>query len=349
MSARCRRPVEGLRQRGTSGLRPDREDFVDGLVDVTYVQPILNPEDMAVIPGTRWVITTGLASAGHPRGGLRAVHTQDLRVLQVFPRKEIRPRSGDDGTDVEAFSAHGLSLRAGPDGIHDLAVVHHGSRESIELFRLDATGHEPALTWERSVPHAENALGNAVVALGGGRLAATNQADISDPDAFVEMAHGEDTGDVVEYNPANGWRHVPGTAGCGPNGLEADDEFYYVALWGSGCLLRASRTNPGDRLVVELGFRPDNLHWHGELLLIAGHVGELAELDRLHATTDIMLAPSVVALVDPASMTVERVAEFTSDVFGFASTAIVVEDRLWVSSARCDRILTARRPANLPG
>lgn len=317
------------------------------LVDVVPVGPIMNAEDMVAVPGTPWVLTTGLASAGHPQGAIRAVHTGDLRIRTLFPCGDQGPRSGAVGTDVAVFSAHGLSLDPGPAGVHELFVVHHGSRESIELFRLDVTGAEPELTWVDSVPHAPTALGNAVVALGNGRFAATNQADTTDPEAFRRMAAGEVTGDVVEYDPASGWRHVPGTAGCGPNGLEADEHSYYVALWGSGQLLRTSRTDPGDRVLVDLGFLPDNLHWHHGRLLLAGHLGDVAELDRLHATTDVMLAPSVVALVHPVTMTVERVAEFTSDVFGFAATAIVAGDRLWVSSARSDRILTCRRPAAL--
>jgi hypothetical protein len=55
-----------------------------------------------------------------------------------------------------------------------LVVVHHGARESIEAFDVVSRASPPALTWVGCVVGPPNASFNAVVALPGGGIAATN-------------------------------------------------------------------------------------------------------------------------------------------------------------------------------
>jgi len=70
--------------------------------------------------------------------------------------------------------AHGLFLRPGTNAVHTLYVVHHGNRESIEVFELDARATPPALTWVGCAVAPDPIGLNSVVALPDGGFAATN-------------------------------------------------------------------------------------------------------------------------------------------------------------------------------
>ena len=50
------------------------------------------------------------------------------------------PITGREMTD-RRFRAHGINVRAGPNGVHTLYVVHHTQRESVEIFEVDARGN----------------------------------------------------------------------------------------------------------------------------------------------------------------------------------------------------------------
>ena len=49
--------------------------------------------------------------------------------------------------EKEQFSSHGLYLQPGESRQHTLYVVHHGTRESVEVFEVDADVTPPQLTW----------------------------------------------------------------------------------------------------------------------------------------------------------------------------------------------------------
>src|SRR2546428_746734 len=74
----------------------------------------------------------------------------------------------------DAFRAHGLYLKPGQNAVHTLYVVHHGPRESIEVFEVDARGTSPSLTWIGCAPALSIHNFNSVVALPQGGFASTN-------------------------------------------------------------------------------------------------------------------------------------------------------------------------------
>ena len=118
-----------------------------------------------------------------------------------------RPIATCPGKPDEAkFSAHGLSLQTGTAGVHTLYVVHHGERESVEVFKLDARGASPRLTWVGCVVYPAGVFGNGVAALPGGAFAATSFMDPRDPKAFAKMEAGEPMGGVLIWRLKTGWR-----------------------------------------------------------------------------------------------------------------------------------------------
>src|ERR1700758_3713243 len=106
---------------------------------VKFVCGMLNPEDLVAVPGGDWVVASGMNG-----GAIHLINTHDYRTLSAFPSASARARLDAriyascpgpiDPNEKEKFSAHGINLRAGRDGVHTVYLVHHGFRESIEVF-----------------------------------------------------------------------------------------------------------------------------------------------------------------------------------------------------------------------
>ena len=242
----------------------------DPVGELRFICDVISPEDLAVVPDSDWVIASGNQEGG--RIQLVSVSDKTARILfparaagerfdsQAYPTcpGPVDPAEGDD------FRAHGLYLRPGPAAVHTLFVVHHGFRESIEVFELDAGPAVPALTWIGCAVAPEGVTLNAVVAL---------------PDAGFATTAPRMTGDVAsavwEWQADSGWQIVPGSEDIRPNGLEiaGDGGWLYVAGWQDERFIRLSRGRmPVETDAVQLGFRPDNLRMGPDGLVYAtGH------------------------------------------------------------------------------
>ncbi len=118
-----------------------------------YVCGQLAPEDLVVVPGGEWVV----ASSYGGNGGIKLINTRDRTTTNAYPTAESKDRldaktydacpGPPDAADKAKFTTHGLALRAGRNSLHTLYAVHHGGRESIEVFELDARAKPPTLTW----------------------------------------------------------------------------------------------------------------------------------------------------------------------------------------------------------
>ena len=140
----------------------------------------MSPEDLAAVPQSPWVIVSSMEHEGH-LGHLYVADTRDHSTTVLFPTATSRPRhdtatygSCPGPATRNQFEPHGISLRPGSNGIHTLYVVRHGSRESIEVFQVDAGGASPTLTWVGCAVAPETLELNAVVALPDGGFAATS-------------------------------------------------------------------------------------------------------------------------------------------------------------------------------
>ncbi len=94
-------------------------------------------EDLAPIPGTRWLIASGFASGA----GLKLVDTQ-ARTLRLWysgvasqvRRDTVMYPDCPGPPDAATFNVQGISLRATGDGVYTLHASNHGGREAIEVF-----------------------------------------------------------------------------------------------------------------------------------------------------------------------------------------------------------------------
>ncbi len=101
----------------------------------------LNSEDLVRVPGTAWIVASGMdGGAAGTRGSLHLVDSRDKSWTTLFPGaspkvKWDKATYGDcpSPPDLSKFSAHGLNLRPRTGGGGDtLYVVNHGGRELLE-------------------------------------------------------------------------------------------------------------------------------------------------------------------------------------------------------------------------
>lgn len=300
--------------------------------EIRFICDLVSPEDLAVVPGSEWLITSGTREPG----GLRLVSVRDKTATVLFPTPAPKERfdatrypacPGPLGPEQQkAFRALGLYLKPGQGAVHTLYVVHNGARASIEVFEVDAKTTPPVLTWVGCAPALSTLNFNSVVAFPEGGFAATSGR----------------TGDVWEYQTGTGWRRVPGSEGTAPNGIEAskDGRWLYIAGWAEEKLTRLSRgRTPVQKDVVKLGFRPDNLRMSldGLAILAAGHTDKDAR--SIVEPREPLRETSNVARIDPQTLEVRRIFQHPAiDGFVASTTAIQIGNEMWLGSARGDRV-----------
>jgi hypothetical protein len=320
---------------GTAGTRAADCDPVG---NVRFVCDQVGPEDLLLVPGGEWVLASGMTT----NGAIRLISVRDKTTTVLFPTEspKIRPdtktyNSCPGPIDLSArdkFRAHGLYLRPGRNSVHTLYLVHHGTRESIEVFEFDMRAKPPALTWIGCAVAPDPIGLNSVVGLPDGGFVTTNfSARGADASVRNRMMAGENTSEVWEWHTASGWKIVPGSELPGPNGIEIskDGKWLYIGAWGSQSVVKLSRgQSPVKKESVPVGFRVDNVRWAPDGSLIAAGQGGTAPSQT-----------SNVAKVDTATMKFRELVRYPySDTFSLGTVAIQVGREIWVGSARGNRI-----------
>jgi hypothetical protein len=317
--------------------------------NIRFICGVVSPEDLVPVPRSDWVI-----ASGYIRGGVSLVNTRTFAATRVFPTETPRERLDTktypacpgpvDPGEKEKLSAHGLAIAPGSDRVHTVYLVHHGFRESIEVFEIDTRPATPAFTWVGCVIAPETAAFNSVTPLAGGGFAATN------PNRRVKPQPGSDptnTGEIWEWSPKDGFKIIAGSEGQGPNGIEAspDGRWLYVNLWPARKVMRLSRgQTPVVKDFLDVAFQPDNIRWQPDgTLLSAGHGGP----DTPRVIQCLMKvcadAASVVARIDPKTFTAREIIRYPASEKFFSSTvALQVGKEIWIGTITGDRI--ARYP-----
>jgi hypothetical protein len=296
------------------------------------------PEDLVLLPGSEWVLASDFAG----NGGIRLISVRDKTTTIVYPAASSKERfdaktydacpGAPDAAEKASFRTHGLALRPGRNSVHTLFAVHHGKRESIEVFEVDARAKPPVLTWIGCAVAPEPIGLNEVAALPEGGFIATDfLARGVDAAGRGRMLAGENNGALWEWHTGSGWKMVPGSDAAGANGLEIskDGKWLYVAAWGSQTFLRVSRgQTPPKRDVVPLGFRVDNIRWAPDGSLFAAGQGGVAPAQ----TTNVVK-------IHPGTLKVQEIVRHPNTTeFGSGTVAVQIGTELWVGSFRGDRI-----------
>jgi len=321
--------------------------------EYAFVCGMKNPEDLVRVPGTNWIVASGMA----PDAALYLVDVQAKSWTELYPGESPRAEH-----DTKAFGAcpgapagqgfvtHGLNIRPGRDGRSTLYVVVHGAREAIEVFDVDASGDRPLLTWKGCVPTPDRMEANSVASLADGSLLVTIPLRTGIP-IGVALA-GKPTGGVYRWSPGEpGMTKIDGTELPYANGIEvsADGKEFYVASSGLATVLAYSNTDPA-RLLRQTGpltFIPDNLHAgpDGRLLTAGLDIADAA-CGNVKQSEEFSLEefascprPFTVAAVDPVTMQVDVVATGPANPrFSNITMALPVGEELWIGTFAGDRV-----------
>ena len=303
--------------------------------NVQFVCGQQSPEDLVYLPGTDWVV----ASAFGGNGGIRLISVREKTSTTLYPsaaaKEQLDKKTYDtcpgapEADDKAKFTTHGLALRAGRNSTHTLYAVHHGKRESIEVFEIDTKPKTPAVTWIGCAVAPDPIGLNSVVPLPGDGFIATNYLErgANANAARTKMMAGENNGELWEWHTGKGWTKVPESEASGPNGVEVskDGKTLYVAAWGSQSFFRMSRgQTPVKRDSIQLGFRVDNIRFAPDGSILASGQGQRT---------------SNVVRIDPATLKVtELINQPDTPSFGSGTVAIPIGNEMWVGSFRGDRI-----------
>jgi hypothetical protein len=278
----------------------------DGL---NFICGPVGSEDIVRIPGTAWLIASGL-NLGEP-AHLFLIDAQDKHASVLFPSRDTLMRPGEAAThcpgppDLKRMSMDGLGLRAEQGGLHTLYAANHGDRLAIEMFRIDARASRPTATWVDCVLLPAGTLPNAVAPLPDGGMLVTSFYDPSDKSAWARMARAEITGRILRWDAKDGFRAVPHSDMSGANGLEisGDGRLVYASAWSARKLVILSLDGQ-DRHEITLDFMPDNVH-HLEdgSLLVAGQRTQVQKIEACGGSP--CPQPWMIAHVDPRTGTVQ--------------------------------------------
>jgi hypothetical protein len=305
-------------------------------------------EDMILVPGTHWIIASGLMPPGH----IHLIDADAKTWQTLYPGPSASDRM-DAATyadcpgppDPQQFSPHGLNIRSRSTGLATLYAVNHGGRQAIEVFSLDARSGQPVLTWIGCAVMPKGTNPNAVAPLPGGGFVVTSFVD--EGKTTAQMFAGVHTGAVYEWHPNTGFHLMPGTELAGDNGVEIsrDGKQMYVAATGGKSITRFPlQGGSAKSRTTALDFEPDNVRWRPDgKLLIAGRADTPACGDATggrNGKVDPGCAHGLeVVALDPRTMKVQLILrEEPDEAFTNIATALQVNGNLWFASVQFEKV-----------
>jgi hypothetical protein len=317
-----------------------------------FVCGLKNAEDLVLVPGTQWIIASGMAEGA---GALSLIDARSHTSSSLYPGES--PKAEHDAAypactappDPSTLQTHGLSVRAGTGGHSTLYAVAHGSRESIEVFDVDASRGKPSVTWKGCVPMPDGLAANSVASFADGSIVAT--VLILPGKTFADSIAKRPTGAVYEWSPGKpGFEQVRGTELPGNNGIEvsADGQEMYVVSSGFQTIVAFSHANPARELRTTrpLPFTPDNVHMGPDgRLLTAGMKNDEPACGGApgpeHTLEKLSTCPrgTIGMAIDPKTMKDTVLLETKADPsFSNATMILPVGNEVWIGSFSSDRV-----------
>lgn len=349
---------------GAQGQNKEALDVEGWMKSAKFIVGCYNVEDMLLIPGTHWIVGSGVITQGP--GMEDKVITKDYfhvfdaktetggrldsKDIAIKPNVKAYPETTTP-PDWETFSPHGIGLGEKKGNVITLYAVNHGAREAVEVFNIDISKDFPRFTWVGTVLAPADGFIDAVAWIPGtDGFLVTSLLDPRDPEgsAKKQMA-GEPNGWVREWHPASGWKTLPGTEKFStPNGIiiSEDGKHVFVAASTGFCVYRVTRggTNP-EVVSVKVAGVPDNVRWSadGKSILVAVHTEDPEKFVQAQIESvkigGSMFTTFNVTRIDPVNMTAEIVMPSgLYGAFGACTNAIEVGNRLWLGSCKSDRV-----------
>jgi hypothetical protein len=335
-----------------SALSAHAQQVCEPTGDVGFVCGVTNPEDLVLVPGTPWIVSSGMAEGA----GFYLVDSEagTAELLPFTAQHDATVfASCPTPPTPQSLNTHGLNVRANGPRRAKLYVVGHGAREAIEVFDVDATGARPTLTWRGCVPMPEGLAANSVASFADGSIVATVlfMPGTTFADAVVDR---KPTGAVFEWSPGDtAFTLIEGTQLPANNGIEvsADGREIYVASSGLQTVVAFSHSNPARQLRTTrpLPFTPDNVHLGTDgRLLTAGMANDVPECGGSpgpqHDIARLSACPrgTIAVAIDPATMRDTVIATTDADPkFSNATMVLVADGQAWIGTFSGDKIARA--------
>lgn len=303
-----------------------------------------NPEDLAPIPGTDWIIASSMvAEESGKSGALYLIDRRHRTMRKIWPSATQKVAAQLAFTDFarpvspENVMAHGMCLEPQINGKYRLYTVNHNERKSIEVFDVEADASGVELSWVGGISIPYPSHGNAVAVMKDGTILMTCTHPLHETQFLERIRRRERTGYLMSWQAGRGWNILEDSEASCPNGLLVDEdrETIFVANTGTHDVLRAkldldrSKISQFDR--VDLGFAPDNLRWNADGSICAGGFAAVGDF------------PPHACKIDPATLRVTRFSLPPHNAqFECVSTAIVIEGELWLSVFEGDKVAVLR-------
>ncbi len=311
-----------------------------------YICGVQGPEDLILIEGTSWVISSQAGQRQEP-GGFYLIDARTHSFHPLGPDFSAAPdpifSKCPGPPDANAFGAHGIAIRYRTGGRPQVYAVSHAGRESVEIFELDLKAKEPRLVWRGCVVAPERLSGNSVTPLPHDGFAVSSFGVKTDKESLAKITTGQVSGFVAEWSPKAGWSEVPGTEFSGDNGLVAskDGSTLYIAGWGDQKVHVVSRgKTPVTHQEVPLaGFHPDNIReGPGGSLIVAGQAADAKAILGCFTVPICPVGGKVVRL-DPRTLALKTLVEEPGNPdYGGTSGAILVGNEVWLGTFKGNRI-----------
>jgi hypothetical protein len=312
-----------------------------------------NPEDLVTTPDDKKILVSEMGTFMLDTPGSLSLF--DLASKQ---KEEIGINWQNAGTNwgdshckipsAELFSPHGIDLMTRVDGKHQLLVVNHGGRESVEFFQLSQKSGQWALNWKGCALPPEDPFINDVAGLLDGGFLVTHMWNKHIP--FEEVAtmlvEGVSTGWVWEWNQDSGFTKLAGSVQQMPNGIAVskDNKKVFINIYMGNKTIKLDResgTIEGEFAVRQ----PDNVSIDKQgNLWVASHQHDPINETCNDVTEGPCLLPFVIVRANSETMEAEEVISQEGLPMGYATVAIPVGDRLFMGSAHGDRIISAPLP-----
>ena len=308
-----------------------------------------NPEDLAVTPDNQFLLATGF-------GGLPDPYVNEIVIINLSTMKKERaeiiladntwgdPNCTRDNLDL---STHGLDIVQRKDGVSMLAVTNHVPRETIEFFELLQNKGSWQLRWRGCVDSpvvndgARQPMFNDVALTKSGNFYATEMYNgkIAFEDVLSAGFAKKESGQVWFWSATNGFDPIPNTEGGFPNGIvvSPEEDVLFFNFWFTGETIKFDLATK-EVLAKHVGGMADNLTISENSLWTIKHDMTLTEFfDKCGDTINCFLPFSVYEL-DFENLKEKNMWNLDSSAFGFGTVATPADGKVWLGSARGDRI-----------
>jgi sugar lactone lactonase YvrE len=306
-----------------------------------FVQGVWNPEDLVALPGTPWIIVSGMRSACHPGRLFRVERNRPFEVSEL--PWEAPAERGRLGPDI--FDPHGIAARRLSADRFELLVVDHGGGEAIDRLVIELREGEPVVADGERLEQPAGTSANAVAHMPDAGFVMTSMFDPRSADTLLCFARAEKTGQVWRWSPSDGWSRFGELQMSGANGIavSGDGASVLVCEWAARRVWQLDeRGQPVAS--VETDFLPDNLRWTEEgYLLLAGQASRPEAVFGCVARGERCPLAFKVMRLDPTRLEIEPLIALDESAaaalgFGGATGALMVDDSIWVGSFTGTRI-----------